>query len=486
MDFKIPHECEAVWRLFEEICSIPHPSGYEAKLGEWVLRQAQAHHLKAERDSFGNIRIDRPASKGYENAPLTILQAHLDMVPQAEEGEDFNFLLDPIRLQEENGWVRSAARTTLGSDDGIGVAAALALLFDEEFQCGPLAALFTVEEETGLTGANNVSAEYLRGDFLLNLDSEEEGIFYVGCAGGVRLEAVFDPGSEPVDADCGAEVVVRGLAGGHSGANIADRRGNAVQFLNRFLAAHPEFRVSAVSGGSLDNVIPREAAAVGICGDMQALQDAAKHFQKTLREEFNAPDSFVICIKACEAPLSVWKSSRQNEILQCLSTMPNGVIAFDSRFDVVRTSSNLAAWSMENGMLRVRTSQRSLANQERKQLTGDLIARLERAGGKCTENNPYSGWEPSPESVIAGLSREVYKDMFGKVPEIKVIHAGLECGILREKNDRADMISFGPTLTDPHSPAEKLEIASVPRFYSFLQALLLKIAKKNKDFQFRV
>ena len=183
MNFTVPHETERVWQLFETICQIPHPSGFEKQLGDWIIRQAKANGLKVRRDEVGNIRIDRPASPGFENAPLTILQAHLDMVPQSEEGETFNFLTGSIELKEENGWVRAAKRTTLGSDDGIGIAAALALLFDKEFRCGPLAAVFTVEEETGLTGAGALSAAFLKGDFLLNLDSEEEGIFYVGCAG---------------------------------------------------------------------------------------------------------------------------------------------------------------------------------------------------------------------------------------------------------------------------------------------------------------
>ena len=480
MDFTV--SCPNVWRLFEEICSIPHPSGYEEKLGAWVVQQAKANGLKARRDKVGNIRIDRPAAPGFEKAPLTVMQAHLDMVPQLEEGETFDFLRDPIVLKEENGWVRAAKRTTLGSDDGIGVAAALAILFDKSLQCGPLAAVFTVEEETGLTGAAALSEEFLKGDFLLNLDSEEEGIFYVGCAGGARLEMTFAPGGECSPGHLqGVQIAVRGLAGGHSGCNIADRRGNAVLFLCRFLAGHPEVRIADVSGGNLDNVIPREAFATGRCPDIALLQDAATRFQESLKEEFDAPAEFEVAVTPCEEPYYIWEEEPQKKILDCLSTLPNGVISFDEDFNAVRTSSNLAAWSVRYGFLHVRTSQRSLVNQEREELTADLAARCAAAGGKSSIGSVYSGWTPMAGSPVAAFSKEVYCELFGREPEIKVIHAGLECGILREKSPRLDMISFGPTLTDPHSPAEKLEIASVPRFYAFLQALLVKIAKKNGD-----
>ncbi|MBO5308807.1 MAG: beta-Ala-His dipeptidase [Lentisphaeria bacterium] len=483
MNFTVPHETERVWQLFETICQIPHPSGFEKQLGDWIIRQAKANGLKVRRDEVGNIRIDRPASPGFGNAPLTILQAHLDMVPQSEEGETFNFLTGSIELKEENGWVRAAKRTTLGSDDGIGIAAALALLFDKEFRCGPLAAVFTVEEETGLTGAGALSAAFLKGDFLLNLDSEEEGIFYVGCAGGARLELKFDPGSaEPPAHSEGVKITLSGLSGGHSGCNIADRRGNALAYLCRFLAEQPGLHLADVSGGDLDNVIPREAAVSAVCQDTEALKAAALRFQEQLKQEFDAPPAFEITVTPCETPLSVWQTEKQQTILNCLSSLPNGVIAFDETFNAVRTSSNLAAWSMRYGFLHVRSSQRSFANAEREQLTAELIARCRAAGGECAVGSIYSGWTPSRNSVIAELSKTVYQETFGKSPEVKVIHAGLECGIIQERAGSLDMISFGPTLTDPHSPAEKLEIASVTRFYTFLQALLLKIAKNHKDF----
>ena len=482
MNFTVSRETEKVWQLFEKICSIPHPSGSEQALAAWITRLAEQHHLSVKQDAVGNLRIDRPAAKGFEHAPVIILQAHLDMVPQVEAGETFHFLTDSIELKEENGWVRAAKRTTLGSDDGIGVAAALAVLLDEELRCGPLAAVFTVEEETGLTGAGALSGEFLAGDFLFNLDSEEEGIFYVGCAGGARMEAVFTPETElPKETENGVEIVLGGLAGGHSGTNINDRRGNAIVFLCRFLAEHPEFRISSVRGGSLDNVIPREAAVTGCIADAGALYAAAEKFRDGLKQEFDAPDSFDISVRPAQQPFTVWQGDFQQKVLNAITNLPNGVIAMDRDFDVVRTSSNLAAWESCPDGLRLRTSQRSLCNGEREELTMEMIRQCEAAGGRCSVSSIYSGWTPSADSVLNAVSREVYSGLFGTVPEFKVIHAGLECGILQAASPGLEMISFGPTLTDPHSPAEKLEIASVERFYRFLQSLVVKFAKKSKD-----
>lgn len=485
MNFKTTPATAEVWRIFEELCTIPHPSGHEAQLAAHIGAEAEKRGLSVRQDEQGNLRIDRPADSGMETAPRVIFQAHLDMVPQAAAGVKFDFTTEAIRLREENGWIRAASATTLGSDDGIGVAAALALLFDRETPRGPLSAVFTVQEETGLTGAESLEGAFLEGEYLLNLDSEEEGIFYIGCAGGARLEAHYRFASEAVPQGWTfASVAVRNLKGGHSGCNIADRRGNAVQFLARFLRECGALcRIVRVEGGSLDNVIPRESVAVLAVAPelMPRLQRIAEEFAHKLAREFEAPIDFGIDVEPVSTLEAVWPEDFQGRLLEAVSDCPNGVIAWDKTFEVVRSSSNLAAWHSDGESLVVRTSQRSLDNDERDALTRAVGNVLQRAGGEIRVSCVYSGWTPQPEAPLAHVARKVYLNCFGTEPQIKVIHAGLECGILSGKSPNLQMLSLGPTLVDPHSPAEKLEIASVEKFYHFLQKITEELQKSQKN-----
>lgn len=467
-----------VWEIFEMICSIPHPSGHEAALAEALAAAARERGLAVRRDAAGNLRIDRAAAPGFESAPVVLLQAHLDMVPQTAPGVKFDFLTDPIPPEIRGEWVVSGAGTTLGSDNGIGVAAAVALLFDPAWRGGALAGVFTVSEEVGLNGALALSPEMLEGTYLLNLDSEEEGELYLGCAGGARLTLTFDVVFQPVSAGMtGVRCTVGGMAGGHSGCNIADRRGNAIRLLARLLERSPELLVASFDGGTCDNAIPREAA---VCGALPAdgvepFRTRAEAFAREAAGEFDAPPEFRIEVEAAPLPERVWREAFRDRVLGALTGCPDGPTAFDSALDVVRTSSNLASVRSEGERLIVATSQRSQIDAERAALTEAIAQRFRAAGGAAAVSHAYPGWEPRLDSRLFSTAASLYRELFGKRPEPKVIHAGLECGILSGINPKLEILSFGPTLENPHSPGERLDIASVGRFWRFLSELISRL-----------
>ena len=467
-----------VWEIFELICSIPHPSGHEAALAEALSAMARERGLAVRRDAAGNLRIDRAAAPGFESAPAVLLQAHLDMVPQTAPGVKFDFLTDPIPPEIRGEWVVSGAGTTLGSDNGIGVAAAVALLFDPAWRGGALAGVFTVSEEVGLNGALALSPEMLEGTYLLNLDSEEEGELYLGCAGGARLTLTFDVVFQPVSAGMtGVRCTVGGMAGGHSGCNIADRRGNAIRLLARLLERSPELLVASFDGGTCDNAIPREAA---VCGALPAdggepFRPRAEAFAREAAGEFDAPPEFRIEVGAAPLPERVWREAFRDRVLGALTCCPDGPTAFDSALGVVQTSSNLASVRSEGERLIVATSQRSQIDAERAALTEAIAQRFRAAGGAAAVSHAYPGWEPRLDSRLFSTAASLYRELFGKRPEPKVIHAGLECGILSGINPKLEILSFGPTLENPHSPGERLDIASVGRFWRFLRELISRL-----------
>lgn len=467
-------EPKAVWRIFSMLCKIPHPSGHEGKLADAVAELASKAGLKVRRDAYGNLRIDRPAFPGFETRPTVILQGHLDMVPQAAPETVFDFTADPIPVVAEGGFVRSSAGTTLGADNGLGVASALALLLDESFRSGPLAAVFTLSEEVGLNGAQALDPAFLAGDYLLNLDSEEEGILYIGCAGGARLEAAIPLEYESLPAGCACALLrVSGLAGGHSGCNIADRRGNAVQFLGRALLTGT-MRAASMRGGSLDNAIPREAEAVVVL-DTTAADDtrpALAALETRLRESFDLPDSFSITLTETPHPERVWTKSVHEHVVCALAGCPDGVLEMDERFGIPYTSTNLAAVFERDGRLVFRSSQRSFSDAQRREATACIASHFEAVGAKAVVDNEYPGWTPSTSSKLLEKAVALYTELFGRKPEVKVIHAGLECGIFAGKRPGLQMLSFGPTILDPHSPSERADIAGVERFHSYLEALV--------------
>ena len=465
-----------LWRIFEMICSVPHPSGQEKALAETLSAFAREHGLTVRSDTFGNLRIDRPASPGFEGRVTVILQAHLDMVPQAARGVTFDFSRDPIPTVIEDGWMRSAAGTTLGADDGVGVAAALALLTDESFRSGPLAAVFTLSEEVGLNGAIALDPAFLKGDYLLNLDSEDEGELFIGCAGGARLEADLVIESEAAPSGvAGALLEVKGLAGGHSGCNIADRRGNAVRFLGLALEAAGELvRAASIQGGSLDNAIPREAEAAVVLKreEFEPVRKRLAALAGRLRTEYVLPETFAIELADSALPERVWTEAFQRRAARALTDCPDGVLEMDERFSIPRTSTNLAAVLERDGMLVFRTSQRSLVDAERQSASARVADHFRRLGAEVRIDSEYPGWTPAPESKLLKTATSLYRELFGVEAKVKVIPAGLECGIFAGKRPGLDMVSFGPTVLDPHSPSERVGLESAERFYSFLGALV--------------
>ncbi|MDR0932288.1 MAG: beta-Ala-His dipeptidase [Victivallales bacterium] len=468
-------EPRELWRIFELICQTPHPSGHEKLLAKKLIAFAQSHALKVSKDAFGNLRFDRPASPGFEERKQIILQGHLDMVPQAKAGVSFDFILESIPTEIQGSYLHSSAGTTLGADNGIGVAAALALLTNESFCSGPLAAVFTLSEEVGLNGAMAIDPELLKGDYLLNLDSEDEGELFIGCAGGSRLEANLPIETEPTPPGmAGAILEITNLAGGHSGCNISDRRGNAVIFLGLALQAAKSLRVASMQGGSLDNAIPREAtAAVALDPrDRESVIARLNELKKQLCTQYRLPKEFTITLTNTTLPARVFREDFQHKIVQAIATCPDGVLEYDPRFDVPGVSTNLAAVLEQNGILIFRSSQRGLSDDKRRKATELIVGFFESIGAKTCVDNEYPGWTPSINSELLRIACTLYSELFGSSPQVKVIHAGLECGIFAGKRPGLEMISFGPTILDPHSPSERVDIDSVERFYSFLGALI--------------
>lgn len=465
-------EPESVWRYFAEICAIPHPSGHEAALAKRIVELAAEHGLQSRMDAAGNVRIDRPAAPGFEKRPRIIMQGHIDMVPQSVPGLNFDFTTMPIKPIVRDGWIVTDG-TTLGADDGAGVALALAVLFDDSLKVGPLAGVFTVSEETGLSGARAIDPVFLEGDYLLNLDGGGENLLCIGCAGGCRLELDFSTELEPAFSGNGVEIKLSGLRGGHSGTNINDRRGNALIYLCRFLAAEPQIRIGAIDGGSVENAIPRDALARGVSGKtVGVLQKRADCFAAELAREFDAPEDFKITVSGASRPASLWRKEFQVRLLNAVATVPNGMIAFSEEFNCVRTSSNLAAMHSSEGRLEIRTSQRSMSDAERSALTDKIATHFTAIGGTPKTGNAYPGWKPRADSVLLKKALELKKKLGGTKPQIYVTHGGLETGIFCGINPKLEIIAFTPNTEDIHSPGERLEIGSVERVYNFLRSLL--------------
>ncbi len=465
-----------LWREFAAICAEVHPSGHEHALRAELFERAHAAGLKAVTDDVGNLRIERRAAPGLENRPLIILQSHLDMVPQANADLAFDFLTTPVTPVIGGRFV-TADGTTLGADNGIGLAAALALLFDSELQAGPLALLATVEEETSMRGAFHVAPEMLRGDILLNLDSETEGEFYCGCAGGCRLTLrrpvpTVAAGSEGE----AVKISLLGLQGGHSGMDIDKNRGNAIRMLVEFLLSLDDFAIADFRGGSLDNAIPRECFTTGLTvSGARKLQLAADRFAAYQKNRFNLTEDFDLRVEPAERPKRLWSAAVQPEILWALLAIPNGVIERSALPHAVVTSNNLASAIFDGRTLTVRNLPRSFDNSKRDHLVEGIREIWKSFGGRARVSQSYPGWKPAVDSPVVRRAQAIYSELFGPIPPTKVIHAGLECGIFLEKNPKLAMLSFGPTIENPHSPAERVEIDSVEKFYHFLKKLVVEI-----------
>lgn len=477
-------EPAAIWRHFRTILEIPHGSGNEKALGDYILRVAVANGLKGKRDDVGNVVVTKPASSGKENKPVAILQAHLDMVAEKNSEVPHDFTRDPIKTRVDGDWLQ-ATGTTLGADNGIGVAAGLAMMEAKDIVHGPLEFLFTVDEETGLTGANHLQPDFLTGRLLLNLDSEEEGTFTIGCSGGGDSEVLFPIHRTEPQPGLLVELRILGLRGGHSGLDIHLGRGNAIKFLARLLDAIREkmpFGLIQIEGGNKRNAIPREAWANLVCDTSiySNLISTVESEFNLLKREFRAtePEANLSIKQVSEVKANPLAPKSARGLINLLLAMPHGVLAMHREIpDLVETSSNLAIVRTEESQVQIIASSRSSVDSALRATRAMIRAIAEMATAECRQPAGYPGWEPNLASPLLQVAKRVYQNVFHQEPLLKAVHAGLECGIIGEKFLGMDMVSFGPTIHSPHSPEEKVNIPSVVKFWKFLTSLLEEIAK---------
>ncbi|MDR1865064.1 MAG: aminoacyl-histidine dipeptidase [Bacteroidales bacterium] len=470
---------QILWKRFCDLCAIPRPSKNESKAVAFVREFAAAQGLDCTVDSVGNVIIRKPATAGREGAPGVILQSHLDMVPQANSDVRHDFNKDPIKARVDGDWVK-AEGTTLGADNGIGVAAALAVLEAKDVAHGAIEALFTVDEETGMTGANHLQAGILKGSIFINLDSEEEGELYIGCAGGMdALITVPCTEEAPNREDRAYKISLSGLKGGHSGLDIHLGRGNANKLLTRFLwkAAHRYgLRLSSMEGGNMRNAIPREASAVVTvpASETAQLKNDAEEFLTVISAELSGVEENIVFTVTPEAlPATVMTASSQNNVLNTLYAMPNGVIRMIAdKPDVVETSTNLAIVQSDGKQVNIACLLRSSVDSAKDDLANAMTALCALTGSNIKLNGSYPGWKPNFDSNILKTMKQVYRRLYRRDPKVKVIHAGLECGIFGKNYPDMDYVSFGPTIMHPHSPGEKVNIPSVAEFWKYLTATL--------------
>jgi len=469
-----------VWKYFEAISEIPRGSKNEAAIAAYVMKTAKSLGLTSAQDKAGTVIVRKPASQGRENSPSVCLQGHLDMVCEKTPDTKHDFLKDPIKLKIADGQLM-AEGTTLGADNGIAVAANLALMEDKTATHGPLEFLFTVDEETGLTGANQLQPGFIKSRILLNLDSEEEGELYVGCSGGRDTQGFWPLKFETAPKGWMAySIKVGGLRGGHSGLEIDKNRGNAIKILNRLVVAAVAegARVSSMQGGNKRNAIPRDAEAVVCVPKAKAdrMHARVRALAPLLAAEILSVEpaaAFTITKLAGTKGLRLWPRAQQTRVLQALTALPHGVIKMSSDIPgLVETSTNVAVLSTDKKGVSLETSQRSSVASENADIVDTVGAILTLSGADVRQSHGYPGWKPNLASPILKTAKDTYKKMFGKEPDVKAVHAGLECGIIGEKYPGMDMVSFGPTMTGVHSPDEKLNIATVPRFYDFLKGIL--------------
>ncbi|PKL82626.1 MAG: cytosol nonspecific dipeptidase [Ignavibacteriae bacterium HGW-Ignavibacteriae-3] len=476
-----------VWKRFYEISQVPRPSKNEERIRLYLRNFAGQNNLRMKEDETGNIVIQVPPTPGYENSRTAVLQSHVDMVCEKNKNTEHDFMNDPIVLVRDGEWIK-AAGTTLGADNGIGAAAALALVSEDDFEHGPLELLFTVDEETGLTGVNNLQKGFILGEVLLNLDTEEDGAFYVGCAGGMDSMGIYSIEYEKINEACIPFLIsVSGLLGGHSGINIADGRANAIKLLARVLDRLSEFdpQIGFISGGSKRNAIPREAEAVVFLNpnyESKVREIINACSLESVLEYSNKEKNVKITIERTDNSSGkidrVYKKSFQVQILNALLALPHGMIAMSHDIpDLVETSTNLATVVVEGNEIRIGTSQRSSIDSSKRNIARVVRAVFEMSNAQIKVGDGYPGWQPDLDSKALKLSKEVFKKLFSKEPVVKAVHAGLECGILGAKYPGLDMVSFGPTIEGAHSPDERVKIADVDKFYRLLKNILTEIAK---------
>lgn len=474
----------SVFKYFEQVSSVPRPSKHEGRIVSYIEQFAKDRGLDYRRDEVGNIVIYKGATDGYEGSPVVMLQSHVDMVCEKNESSNHDFLNEGIKIIEDNGWLR-ADGTTLGADNGIGVAMQLALLDAKDIEHGPIECVFTVDEETGLTGAMSISSEYLGGDMLINLDSEDEREIVIGCAGGCSTTAEADiVYSKPEGKMLGLRVLISGLKGGHSGSDIHLGRGNANIIMARWLSLASRecgFRLSYIKGGNLRNAIARECVVEGAVpyAERENVRVLFNFFSADIQEEYSEVDSDVeLFMETMEVADELFEESFQYNVVESLLACPHGVVAMSKDLEgLVETSTNLASVESKNGKIIVSTSQRSSVEADKLDIQRRVAESLEKMGARVLCNEGYPGWQPNMKSELLSIATEEYRNEFGEEPEVKAIHAGLECGLLLSKKPTLDMISVGPTMMDVHSPDERLEIASVVRFWHYLLRILKAVNK---------
>jgi dipeptidase D len=442
--------------------------------------------LETVKDAVGNVIIRKPSTPGFENRKTVTLQSHMDMVPQKNSDVMHDFMTDPIDTYIDGDWVR-ARGTTLGADNGIGVAMAMAALADKSLQHGPLEALFTVDEEVGMDGANGLKPGFVRGEILLNCDSEEEGKLFVGCAGGADLNISFQyrEGQPLIEGDVPVRLFLSGLKGGHSGIDIHLGRANANKLMFRFLKeAVRDYgaRLACVSGGSLRNAIPREAEAVIMLqkDNMEILWELVSDYQDLYRTEYaGVEDGINFTAEIAEAPRSLIPEEIQDDLINSVEACLNGVVTMLHDFPgIVESSSNLAVVNSSEGLIEIKILVRSSSESRKAALLSSLESVFSLAGARVEYGGAYNGWQPDAGSPVLKTMAKVYEQMYGQKPEVTVMHAGLECGIIQGVYPEMDMISFGPNLKHPHSPDEAVSISSAGRVWEYLKSILANIPVK--------
>ncbi len=477
---------EALWNYFSEICKIPRISKHEEKIRSWLVKFAIEHNLKYKEDQTGNILIIREPSPGMEQRETVILQSHLDMVGEKNSNHPHDWLNDPVIPIYGKEWV-TADGTTLGADDGIGIAAQMAILTDTSLKTGKVECLFTVDEESGMTGALNLQPGFFEGNTLINLDSEDEGILFIGCAGGTDSIGSFSYQTTTIPVGYKTfEISITGLTGGHSGDEIHKELANSIKLMSRFLTSMVESSdamIALFNGGNLRNAIPREAfAVIALPAESESLlRNEANKFLNEVRKEFRLTDpglSVNVGEKAANGELMNQTDSRR--LLDMLNACPHGVLAWSEEMKgLVETSTNLASIKFrENNRIEVVTTQRSSKESGKKYASGLVESILKPFGGTVTHSDGYPGWTPNLNSPILRATKETYISLFNAEPEVMAIHAGLECGIFYEKFPGIDMISFGPTIKGAHTPEERIDIESAMKFWKLLTTLLERVPEK--------
>lgn len=477
---------EPIWTYFEEICNIPRLSKNEGKIRRYLLEFAEKNGLDAKEDEVGNCLIIRPADPSMESRKTIILQSHMDMVGEKNADNPHNWAEDPITPYIKDGWV-CASGTTLGADDGIGIAAQLAILSDKRIRTGKIECIFTVDEESGMTGAINLKPDFFTGKILLNLDSEDEGVLYIGCAGGMDtlITMKFTPVPVPRDYDS-YDISVTGLHGGHSGDEIHKGYGNSVKIITRLLASlttQYNISVSRFDGGNLRNAIPREAFATLTANPIFGIEinRSVKDFFNTVKEEFGPLEpELKVSIKHGQKSASCMDKESQRKLLSALTACPHGVVSWSKEMEnLVETSSNLASVKfLDENTIRIVTTQRSSIESAKKDISSAVEGCFRLAGADVQMTDGYPGWKPNITSEILKITRQSYFRLFGKEPLVRAIHAGLECGLIYEKNKDIDMISFGPTIRGAHTPEEMINIDTVRMFWNLLTDIIKNIPEE--------